>query len=253
MMDWNIIGERPRSFCIFTSCDSKYLRDHGKAYITSCAKAQNNVHLHVVNAIGEDWTYMQTLKIGYEILFPSGEMTISSEDTDINNLSEEQKRTYYACNRFVVAASVLSAPMMITDIDCLIMKHIEPLDTDIGLFLREPLPGVNEWEKQGSKVAAGAVYATPKSKEFLEATAKIILDNELRWFLDQTALNVSYEHFNKKYSCTTFGPDFMDWEFVEGTTIWTGKGSRKYDNIVYVGMKNYYHNQFPDISKDYWK
>lgn len=249
----NIIGERPRSFCLFTSCDSKYLKDHAQAYITSCAKSQNNVHLHVVNATIEDWTHMQILKIGYEILFPSGEMTISAEDTDINNLSQEQKRTYYACNRFVVTGSVLSAPMMITDIDCLIMKHIEPLETDIGLFLREPLPGVNEWEKQGSKVAAGVVYATPKSKEFLEITAKIILGNELRWFLDQAALNASYEHFSKKYSCTTFDPNFMDWEFVEGTTIWTGKGDRKYNNQKYLNMKKHYNDAFPNVQKDYWK
>lgn len=249
----NIIGERPRHFCLFTSCDPKYLRDHGKAYIVSCAKAENNVHLHVINATADDWTYMQILKIGYNILFPLGVMTISSEDIDLNNLSEEKKRTYYACNRFIVAASVLSAPMMITDIDCLIMKNVKPLGTAVGLFLRDSLPGVNEWEKQGSKVAAGVVYVTSKSKEFLEATAKIILDNELRWFLDQAALNAAYEHFKEKHSCTIFGSDFLDWEFLPDTTIWTGKGSRKYDNAVYVARKNYYRDQFPDISKEYWK
>ena len=35
-----------------------------------------------------------------------------------------------------------------------------------------------------------------------------------------------------------FDNDFMDWEFREGTVIWTGKGSRKFDNPTYVNAKN---------------
>ena len=252
MITWNVIGERPRKFCLFTSCDPKYLIEHARAYISSCAKAKNNVHLHVINASVNDWTYMQTLKMGYNILFPSGEMTISSEDTDLSTISQEQKRTYYACNRFIVASSIISQPMLITDIDCLIMKHIDPLETDLGIFLREPLPGVNDWEREGSRVAAGAVFVKETAKDFLESISQIILDNELRWFLDQTALSISYQHFKNKYSCTAFGTDFMDWEFIDGTTIWTGKGDRKYSNPKYLGMKNYCYDAFPELSKGYW-
>ena len=252
MITWNVIGERPRKFCLFTSCDPKYLRDHAQAYISSCAKAENNVHLHVINASVNDWTYMQILKMGYKLMFPSGEMTISSEDTDLPTISEEQKRTYYACNRFIVASSIINQPMLITDIDCLIMKHIDPLETDLGIFLREPLPGVNDWEREGSRVAAGAVFVKETAKEFLQSVAQIILDNEWRWFLDQTALSISYQHFKTKYTCTAFGTDFMDWEFIDGTTIWTGKGDRKYSNPKYLGMKNYCYDAFPELSKGYW-
>ncbi len=251
MINWNVIGERPKSFCLFTSCDSKYLQDHARAYISSCAKAENNVHLHVINADADDWTYMQTLKMRYNILFPHGEMTISSEDTDLLTISEEEKRTYYACNRFIIASSMITAPMLITDIDCLIMTHLDPLDTDLGLFLREPLPGVNDWEREGSRVAAGAVFIKENAKEFLESVAQIILNNKLRWFLDQTALNISYQHFKTKYSCTAFGTDFMDWEYLEGTTIWTGKGDRKYSNPKYLGMKKNYYDAFPELSEEY--
>jgi len=251
-INWNVIGERPRKFCLFTSCDPKYLRDHAQAYISSCAKAENNVHLHVINASVNDWTYMQILKMGYKLMFPSGEMTISSEDTDLSRISDEHKRTYYACNRFIVASSIITQPMLITDIDCLIMKHIDPLETDLGIFLREPLPGVNDWEREGSRVAAGAVFVRETAKEFLQSVAQIILDNEWRWFLDQNALNVSYQHFKTKYTCTAFGTDFMDWEFIDGTTIWTGKGDRKYNNPKYLGMKNYCYDAFPELSKGYW-
>ena len=252
MINWNVIGERPRKFCLFTSCDPKYLDAHAQAYISSCAKAENNVHLHVINASVNDWTYMQKLKMGYKLMFPSGEMTISSEDTDLPTISEEQKRTYYACNRFIVASSIITQPMLITDIDCLIMKHIDPLETDLGIFLREPLPGVNDWEREGSRVAAGAVFVKETAKEFLEGAAQIILDNEWRWFLDQNALSVSYQHFRNKYTCTAFGTDFMDWFFVDGTTIWTGKGDRKYSNPKYLGMKKHYYDAFPKLSEEYW-
>ena len=49
-----------------------------------------------------------------------------------------------------------------------------------------------------------------------------------------------WERYNRAMhntSCRIFGPEFMDWEFIENTTIWTGKGPRKYDNPVYVGKK----------------
>ena len=252
MTNWNIIGERPRKFCLFTSCDPKYLRDHARAYISSCAKAGNNVHLHVINASVNDWTYMQILKMGYKHMYPSGEMTVSSEDTDLSSISQEQKRTYYACNRFIVASSVITQPMLITDIDCLIMKHIDPLETDLGIFLREPLPGVNDWEREGSRVAAGAVFVKETAKDFLESVAQIILDNELRWFLDQTALSISYQHFKNKYSWFAFGTDFLDWEFLPNTKIWTGKGDRKYNNPQYLNSKKHYHDIFPKLSEEYW-
>jgi len=43
----------------------------------------------------------------------------------------------------------------------------------------------------------------------------------------------------------------MDWEFVEGTTIWTGKGPRKYDNPTYVGKKNEF-NRLGDATTRCW-
>jgi hypothetical protein len=38
----------------------------------------------------------------------------------------------------------------------------------------------------------------------------------------------------------------MDWEFREGTNIWTGKGPRKYDNPVYVGKKDQFTKMFQE-------
>ena len=43
----------------------------------------------------------------------------------------------------------------------------------------------------------------------------------------------------------------MDWEFKDGTTIWTGKGPRKYDNPVYV-MKKKEFNRLPTATQRCW-
>ena len=40
-----------------------------------------------------------------------------------------------------------------------------------------------------------------------------------------------------RYNYHYLDSKFMDWEFVEGSTIWTGKGPRKYDNPTYVAKK----------------
>jgi hypothetical protein len=44
----------------------------------------------------------------------------------------------------------------------------------------------------------------------------------------------------------------MDWEFIDGTTIWTGKGDRKYSNPKYLSMKKRYYDIFPKLSEEYW-
>ena len=43
----------------------------------------------------------------------------------------------------------------------------------------------------------------------------------------------------------------MDWEFLEGTVIWTGKGPRKYENSTYVEMKNKF-NRLPNAVERIW-
>lgn len=249
---YKFLGESPSSFCLFASCDPKYLYEHAKAYVTSCAINQNDTHLHIINASEDDWFYAQTLRIGYNIIYPKGKMTISSEILEYK-LSPEQWRTYYACNRFLIASEIVSDNVLITDIDCLIMSHIKPFDTHLGLFLRDPLPGVDDWESQGTKVAAGAVYCSKEALQYLKLVSEVIRNNELKWFLDQAALSVIYEQIKDQVTLTKIDSNFMDWEFIPGTKIWTGKGPRKYDNPTYVGMKKTFNLKFPNLREAYWK
>lgn len=244
----NIRGELPYGFVTLVSCDSGYLHAHAPAFISSCAKAGNSVHLHVVNPEKNDWEFMKTIRTYASAMVNHNiQITLSSEETDLSQLGAENIRTYYACNRFLVAPELMSRAagklsLMITDIDCIFMKHVDEPTEQLGIFFREPLPGTVGWEADGSRVAAGAVYCHHTAQDFMTSVAKRIRQYEYHWFLDQYALNVTYIEQKDKYSCKAFDAQFMDWNFIEGTAIWTGKGDRKYSNQVYLAKKK----QFED-------
>ena len=256
-----INGAIPKEFTVLASADPRYLRDHGPALAASAAVCGNNLHLHVVNASDSDWAFMQELGIKATALARRHEnrlnFTFSSEETDLSKHSDEQKRVYYSCNRFVVAANMMlndCGPLFISDIDCVIMKRIMQPDEDIGLFLREPFPNANPWETLGSHVAAGAVFynKTAKACEYAVAVGQTIINNKLIWFLDQVALWHVYNQIKEHTSCKKFDGQLMDWEFIEGTRIWTGKGNRKYDNSLYVSQKKKYSDMLPSLEEVAW-
>ena len=231
---------------LFASCDSKYLRAHAPALVASAAVACNNLHLHIINApsgseemdflhyLADKWDDMTEAQFSF-----SGAPQFVSAD---NNNADTQ-RTIYACDRFVSIVDIMEhnpeEDYLIIDTDCLIMKHIEkPDDDEVGLFLREPLVGTQGWENQGTRVAAGVVYYSHEALPFARQVMRRIKNGPYNWFLDQVALSEIHQSLISNYRFHYFDDKFMDWEFIEGTTIWTGKGPRKYDNPIYVSKKN---------------
>lgn len=247
-------GEIPTGFVIMSSCDPVYLRAHAPAWIASCALAGNNAHLHIINPSDDDLAFAYTLRLRAKKLNTDFVMTITADDTK-QHLEPEALRTYYACNRFLFARDMLNhanVSMLITDVDCLLMRRVYEPKADFGIFLREPLPGTVGWEREGSRVAAGAVYYSKQVPGIAEAVAQLIDSNDLRWFLDQAALSAVYNSVKDKVKMHYFDSTFLDWEFVEGTNIWTGKGPRKYDNPTYVAKKEWFANQLPDMEQVIW-
>lgn len=257
-----INGTIPADFTLLASADPSYLREHAPPLAASAAICGNNLHIHVINPDDSDWAFMQELGIKATELARRNKhrvnFTFSSEETDLSKLNDEQKRVYYSCNRFVIAANMLlndSGPLLITDIDCVLMKHIDQPSEDIGLFIREPFPNANQWETMGSHVAAGVVFynKTPKASEFAVAVGQTILNNQLIWFLDQVSIWQVYQQVKGFTTCKNFDTNFMDWEFVEGSVIWTGKGNRKYDNSLYLSQKKKYSDSLPSLEEVAWK
>jgi hypothetical protein len=44
----------------------------------------------------------------------------------------------------------------------------------------------------------------------------------------------------------------MDWDFIEGTPIWTGKGDRKDKNDKYITRKRQYEMRMPPLKGAFW-
>ena len=73
----------------------------------------------------------------------------------------------------------------------------------------------------------------------------------MRWFIDQIALAEVFDRVEEK-DITKFNGHFMDWEFIEGTVIWTGKGPRKHENQTYLKAKKEF-NRLPSAISNTWE
>jgi hypothetical protein len=249
-MSENRYGEVPTSPVIMAACDSKYFIRFAPAFIASIAKnTLCNIHIHVINPDEEVFALACYLNSRVDRT-----VTYTFQDSDLSKYSDEQKRALYASLRFLVAPYILqhAGEILILDIDCMAMHDFGyPKDYDIGYFPREPLEGTVGWEQEGTKVAAGCVYFHKNAMNVCNAVCETLGGLELRWFNDQIALNHVFSQIPEEL-CWKYDWTFMDWEFKEGTTIWTGKGPRKYDNSIYVEKQNYYtdsmmYNEYENI------
>ncbi len=129
---FEINGERPIGDVIFASCDSVYFNNFGIPLLYSANEHGNDLHIHIMNPTYEDIVLAQNLKNEMKVNF-----TYSYEQTPAN------VREYYSCNRFMVAPYFLETAdrILIIDTDCLIMQKLEFPDAELGLFLRDPIPG----------------------------------------------------------------------------------------------------------------
>jgi hypothetical protein len=249
-------------FTSFASCDTGYFQQHAKPLISSAIFHGNNLHVHVIG----NYDDCRDLIEEYELKAQKMIRNISSNvaiQFSLGPLPLEQKylrdlRTYYACDRFINAPEMMNhfnMSVLVLDIDCYFMQKIEPFEEDVRLFLREPLPGTQGWEAEGTRVAAGAVFYnnTTMGRKFASDVRTEIIEGEHRWFADQVALNKTFQKLTKQtedpFTYGVFDSDFMDWEFRQGTAIWTGKGSRKYENQEYLKQKKIWEDLFDRMSQ----
>jgi hypothetical protein len=241
------MGDIPTYPVLFASCDDKYFMEHAGPFVFSAAEHGHDVHINIINPKPETITYASYLQamIDTRLTFTQNSFNI---DDDVD---PEVVRVNYACSRFFLAPQLLSycKKLLILDIDCLIMKPFEFPERPVAFFPRTDNTGAaNEWEQRGMKVAAGAVYFDERAGNVCVQVAKTIESLPPKWFVDQIALSEimgrvpldAIAHFNS---------DFMDWEFREGTTIWTGKGPRKYENQTYLDAKKKY-DRFDEIMEN---
>lgn len=234
----DLYGELPTSPVVFAAADKKYFEDHASSFVYSADAAGKDVHIHVINPDEDTFSLACILNATTKV-----RTTFSFEDSAIPD-NPDMRRTYYACLRFFVLPIIVqhAKKVLVLDIDCMVMRPFDFPEKSVGYFPREPLPGTTGWEQAGTRAAAGAVYVS--SYDVAKDIAYELQGMTLRWFVDQVALSNVFEKMDQN-TVHKFDSQFMDWEFVEGTTIWTGKGPRKYENPKYLQAKRDF-----DLSQD---
>jgi len=236
----NFYGEVPVGQVFFSACDAKYFKKFAPAFVSSIgANSRKNIHIHVINPDEEVFALACYLNSCV-----SQQVTYTFQDTDLSEFSDEEKRALYASLRFLLAPFLLedADALLILDIDCMVMKNFEFPACPVGYFPREPLEGTVGWEAEGTKCAAGCVFLDRSALNVANAISETLSELEVRWFNDQIALNHVMTQVPEDF-VHKFDSEFMDWEFKEGTAIWTGKGQRKYDNETYVTKQHEYHDE----------
>lgn len=238
----NIYGELPTGDIVFAACDSTYFEEHGPSFIYSLNDINRDVHIHVVNPTPGVYSLAAILNATTEV-----NVTYSFNEMTFKNWPRDSIRVYYACLRFLIAPILLRAVtrLLISDIDCVFMKHFEFPEQSIGFFPREPLSDTIGWEREGTKVAAGAVYFHKDAIQQAQKVEEAIAIKPLNWFVDQIALS---EVLNDLRDVHHFDKKFLDWKFEDDTVIWTGKGSRKYENKSYVAKKHEFNRLAGSVS-----
>ena len=219
-----IEGKMPSGPVILAACDSTYFKEHARALIYSANKIKKDIHIHVVNP--------------HESLFQAIDF---KEKQNINitfsyNIIKRPTRVYYSCIRFMVAKEILkhAKKVLIVDVDSIFKNDFDWPKTNYGYFPREH-------SKPELQVAAGCVYFQEEAINTLPQLENKITSLPQEWFVDQIALSWYFKNVVKDW-VTYFDNGFMDWEFNEGSVLWTGKGARKKENAKYIKAKEDYEN-----------
>ena len=219
-----IEGKMPSGPVILAACDSQYFKEHAKALVYSANRIKKDIHIHVVNP--------------HEALFGAIDF---KEKQNINitfsyNKEKNTNRVYYSYLRFLIIKEILvhAKKVLIVDIDSIFKNNFEWPQTNYGYFPRDHK--LSEFQ-----VAAGCVYFQEPARKTLHELENKILSLPQNWFVDQVALTWYFKNIVKEW-ITYFDNTFMDWEFNEGSVLWTGKGARKKENAKYIKAKRDYEN-----------
>ena len=240
-----IYGELPTKPVVYAACDKVYFEEHAPSLIYSLNDIGKDIHIHICDPTPKTHVLESILRndIDVDITFTYNDIGATPIDV----------RAYYSCLRFMVLPDILrtAGKVLTVDTDCIFMNDFEYPETPTGYFPREALPGTIGWEAQGTRVAAGCVYTDNRALPIAQAIAKRIEQGPMRWFIDQIALAEVFDRVEEK-DITKFNGHFMDWEFIEGTVIWTGKGPRKHENQTYIKAKKDFY-RLPNAVARTWE
>lgn len=229
------------------SGDSEYVRLFGPAFVMTAVENAADVHLHMVDPDPHALMFRdRALRV-----LPS--MTVTTSKLD-RSLDIGDRRCEYAAARFHILPELFEQGIVdrafIMDIDSLINRPFEwmPSDKPVGLYLRDPVAaGARTPDEVKGMRCIACCWVWKEQAVFAEHVSKYIRSHPRRWFIDQEALYETYLTLNPPV--TNFGhTKIVDWEFHDESTIWTGKGSRKYSVEKYFNAQLAATRRFNEIA-----
>ena len=89
-----------------------------------------------------------------------------------------------------------------------------------------------------TKIAIGSIFFKPSNgakefiAEFVRASRKA-LNKQPEWFSDQVFFFNTYEKLKSKVLFSGINTKYADWNFHKASIVWSGKGSRKNENLLF--------------------
>jgi tetratricopeptide (TPR) repeat protein len=183
-------------FVYFVAADSRYVKRFARALHSSLAAVQGNclLHIHVINADAATSRLLAYMKQR-----PGPMVAFSSEDVDLSDLSDDQRRVYYASARFFVLPALrrhYDKPVIAADIDQVVLRDPAPLiepGSDVSA-IRFPYGRFNLMARFSASVI---IASTAAAETYFDRVAAYIAERmrdpaAIAWHLDQIALDVAY-------------------------------------------------------------
>jgi tetratricopeptide (TPR) repeat protein len=248
----NIIGTFPscskKDNVVFFAADNIYFWNYCRALIASIAinSHQAYIHVHVINPDELVENAIDTFRENFKNI----SISYTYEVIDVSKMTSDMLKTYFACARFIRLPELMKispATYLCIDCDCIVRGPLSKLD--VGASESDIIVHRRFVTEEFLEVAAGGlvIMPTPAARQFLERLYSTITGTieagEASWFLDQIALNQTIStELKVGLKISQLDISYIDWFFNSDSIIWTGKGERKNDNLIYLTEFDKYFN-----------
>jgi hypothetical protein len=152
------------------------------------------------------------------------------------NVQQRIQRTYFACARFIRLSQLIrpTDTVFAMDIDAVVRKTVPKL-SNLKDFYIHHIDG-----KKARYLAGGMFFPGTNSgyaflKQYADVLKQNILHDTLYWGIDQDVLDTIVP----QYRWGQLSEDYIDWNMLDRSYIWTAKGTRKNLEIFINEQKKY--------------
>ena len=249
-------------FFIYAAGDSDYFQEFGPSLISSIQQNTTvGLHLHLYNPTSEQIKYCRSqerVSVTFEsaplALFESATQPWLADSADLvqqdrrrrmltamskgqdPSIQHRLQRTYFACARFIRLQQLIrpTTSVMAIDIDAVVRKNLPSLSNATDFY-------IHHISGRKARYLAGGIYLTGTNGgyEFLNEYAKVLQQhiNQDSWYwgIDQDVLDAIVPQ--RRWGQLPF--EFIDWEMLDSSYIWTAKGTRKDLDVFKNEQKRY--------------